>query len=113
MGKIGPYPASTREFWAKINQAKNQKKSGEIPNLVLGNNVYKSNEEKANLFASILSETFTDNCTSSDFDSQIHIYVEDFVEKFDYSDSEFCRVSKYIVKFWIGLCSLFVTCFVL
>ena len=93
LGKIGPYPASTREFWAKINQAKNQKKSGEIPNLVLGNNVYKSNEEKANLFASILSETFTDNCTSSDFDSQIHFYVEDFVEKFDYSDSEFSRVS--------------------
>ena len=40
-----------------------------------------------------MSETFTDNCTSSDFDSQIHFYVEDFVEKFDYSDSEFSRVS--------------------
>ena len=84
---------STREFWAKINQAKKQKKSGEIPNLVFENVIYKSDEEKANLFASILSETFTDNCTSSDFDCQIHSYVEDFVEKLDYSDNEFSKVS--------------------
>ena len=93
LGKLGPYPVSTREFWAKINQAKKQKKSGEIPNLVFENVIYKSDEEKANLFASILSETFTDNCTSSDFDCQIHSYVEDFVEKLDYSDNEFSKVS--------------------
>ena len=42
---------------------------------MFGNVVYKSDEEKANLFASILRETFTDNCASPDFDCQIHAYV--------------------------------------
>ena len=40
-----------------------------------------------------MRETFTDNCASSDFDCQIHAYVEDFVEKLDYSDNEFSKVS--------------------
>ncbi len=93
LGKLGPYPPSTREFWAKINQAKNQKKSGNIPNLLSGSDVYKSDEEKANLFATILSETFTDDCTSTEFDIQFHSYVENYVKNFDYTDDEFTKVS--------------------
>ena len=64
-----------------------------LPKNFFENVTYKSDEEKANLFATILSETFTDNCTPSVFDCQIHSYVEDFVEKFDYSDNEFSKVS--------------------
>ena len=93
LGKLGQYPTSTREFWSIINKAKQQKKSGTIPSLTFQNRVIKTDEEKANVFASILSETFTDDCTSTEFDTQIHRYVEDFVKNYDYSDPEFPKVS--------------------
>ena len=53
--------ASSREFWSKINQAKNQKKRVNLPNLMFQNNVYKIDDEKANIFCVNLSELFTDN----------------------------------------------------
>jgi len=33
LDKLGPHPASTREFWKTINKTRTQKKSGEIPTL--------------------------------------------------------------------------------
>ena len=47
----------------------------------------------ANVFVAILSETFTDDCDSTEFDYQIYSFVENFVNNYDYSDSEFSKVS--------------------
>jgi hypothetical protein len=59
----------------------------------VGDRVYSSDEEKANLFRSILGETFTDSGPSTDFESTIYNYVEEFVSNFDYSDENFSKVS--------------------
>ena len=55
--------------------------------------VYEKDKEKAELFASVLTDTFTDACSSSDFDRNFHSYVEEFVAKFDYGDNSFDKVS--------------------
>ena len=55
--------------------------------------VYEKDKEKAELFASVLTDTFTDACYSSDFDRNFHSYVEEFVAKFDYVEKSFDKVS--------------------
>ena len=54
---------------------------------------YSTDEDKSNLFADVLGETFTENWASNDFDSAIFSYVEDFVAKFDFSDDQFAMVT--------------------
>ena len=93
LDKLGPHPASTREFWKTINKTRSQKKSGEIPTLKVDDKVYKTDEEKANLFGSILSETFAHDGSSTEFDTIVHDQVKQFVEEFDYSDSNYPAVS--------------------
>ena len=93
LGKLGPYPASSGKFWQIINRARTQKKSSTIPTLVVDGKVHSTDEDKANLFASVLCETFTENGASTDFDSTIYSYVEDFIAKFDYSDDQFAKVT--------------------
>ena len=89
MKELGPHPASTREFWKTINKTRTQKKSGEIPTLKVDDKVYKTDEEKANLFGSILSETFAHDGSSTEFDIIVHDQVKQFVEELDYSDSNY------------------------
>ena len=55
--------------------------------------VYEKDKEKAELFASVLTDTFTDAGSSYDFDRNFHSYVEEFVAKFDYGDNSFDKVS--------------------
>jgi hypothetical protein len=93
LGKLGPYPASSSIFWKIINRARSPKKSSTIPDLIVGDRVYKTDEEKANLFALSLGETFTDGGPSTDFDSIIYNYVEDFIKKIDYSDDNYAKVT--------------------
>ncbi|RMZ96916.1 hypothetical protein BpHYR1_038247, partial [Brachionus plicatilis] len=90
LDKLGPYPASSSTFWAIINGARSQKKGTGIPKLIQDGRIYESDEDKANLFASILSKTFSESgsvCT--DFDTNCYNYVEEFVSKLDYSDDQF------------------------
>ena len=93
LGKLGPYPASSSIFWQVINRARTQKKSSSIPTLIVDGRKYESDEEKANLFAKVLGETFTESGASTDFDSTIYSYVEDFVSKIDYSDDQYAKVT--------------------
>jgi hypothetical protein len=93
LGKLGPHPPSSSLFWKIINRARSPKRTSSIPNLVVGDRVYSSDEEKANLFRSILGETFTDSGPTTDFESVIYNYVEEFVSNFDYSDENFSKVS--------------------
>ena len=94
-GKLDPHPPSSCIFWKiiKIFRARSPKKPSLIPKLVVDDRVYSSDEEKANLFRSILGETFTDSGPSTDFESVIYNYVEEFVSGFDYSDDNFSKVS--------------------
>jgi hypothetical protein len=76
LGKLGPHPSSSSIFWKIINRARSPKRTSSIPNLVVGDRIHSSVEEKANLFRSILGETFTDSGPSTDFESVIYNYVE-------------------------------------
>jgi hypothetical protein len=93
LGKLGPHPPSSSIFWKIINRARSPKRTSSIPNLVVGDRINSSDEEKANLFRSILGETFTDSGPSTDFESVIYNYVEEFVSNFDYIDENFSKVS--------------------
>ena len=55
--------------------------------------IYKSDEEKANLFASRLRETFTDDPVSPEFDVKFREEAENFVKNFDLSDNKFEKIS--------------------
>ena len=93
LGKLGPHPPSSSIFWKIINRARCPQKTSSIPTLVLGDRVYKSDEEKANLFRTILGETFTDSGPSTDFENVIYNYVEEFVSSFDYTDDNYPKVT--------------------
>ena len=93
LGKLGPHPPSSSIFWKIINRARCPQKTSSIPTLVLGDRVYKSDEEKANLFRSILGETFTDSGPSTDFEKVIYNYVEEFISSFDYTDDNYPKVT--------------------
>ena len=93
LGKLGPHPPSSSIFWKIINRARSPKKTSSIPKLVVDDRIYSTDEEKANLFRSILGETFTDSGPSTDFESVIYNYVEEFVSGFDYSDENFSKVT--------------------
>ena len=93
LGKLGPYPASSSVFWRIISRARSPKKKVGIPDLVVGERVFRSDEEKAGLFRAVLGETFTDSGPSTDFDAVIYNYVENFVSNFDYSDDQYSKVS--------------------
>ena len=93
LGKLVRYPASCGTFWRIINRARTQKKSSTIPTLIVDGRVYSTDKDKENLFADVLSETFTENGASTGFDSIIYSYVEDFVSKIDFSDEQFAKVT--------------------
>ena len=93
LGKLGPHPPSSSIFWKIINRARSPKKTSSIPKLVVDDRNYITDGEKANLFRSILGETFTDSGPSTDFESVIYNYVEEFVSGFDYSDENFSKVT--------------------
>ena len=98
LNKLGPYPAASSVFWQIINRARSSKSSSSIPTLQVGDLVYEKYKEKAELFASVLTDTFTDAGSSSDFDRNFHSYVEEFVAKFDYVENSF---DKYPSMNWL------------
>ena len=101
LSKLGPNPISSRPFWSKINRVRSSKKSPSIPTLVINNVKFETNLEKANFFASILSETFSDTCSDAEFDDKFksevlqrvknHFFIHDFVP---FSVSDIYKVIK-------------------
>ena len=69
LDKFGPYPVSSRLFWKKINEARTSKKSADIPTLVKDSVEYKSDPEKAKVFASMLREIYAANDNETEFDA--------------------------------------------
>ena len=73
-------------FWKVINRARSPKKNSKIPNLIIGNRIYRSDQEKAELFRMALGSTFTEEGPSSDFDSIFYSFVENFVSITHFND---------------------------
>ena len=87
--KFGSAPASSREFWQEINKARRVRQSSGIPNLVFGGLTLKSDESKADLFASHLGTIFSDVSADSDFDGRFKSEVEDFTVNLNFSSAQF------------------------
>ena len=56
--KLGPSPLSTVPFWRRINRFRNKKNKGSIGELEKDGVIYKTNEEKSELFAERLKKVF-------------------------------------------------------
>ncbi len=82
LDKLGPYPVSSRIFWQKINQARSNNQAVSIPKLVKDSKEYITNEEKVEVFASMLSATYAATDNESDFDFVHKNTVNKFVKKF-------------------------------
>ena len=94
LDKLGPYPASSSVFWKKINKSRTHKKSN-IPSLNYSNRVFKTDQDKANLFASILGETFTESEPSTEFDLNFYAEVNNFIRNTHYKDIEQPKVTLF------------------
>ena len=66
-------------FWEKINKIRIKKASTTIPTLIKGNKEYETCSEKANLFAVILKDTFSDQ-NDPIFDNNFKEKVESFIK---------------------------------
>ena len=66
--KHGNHPVSARPFWNEINKAKDQKSSNTFPSLKFQNEIAINDKQKADLFASILKQTFSSSFQANDFD---------------------------------------------
>ena len=93
LSKLGPYPASTRVFWQKINKAREQSQKSAIPNLIFKKKIYKSDFDKSCLFSNILAETFKDNSGSDEFDSVHKEKVNNEIQNFKIGSSDMEQVS--------------------
>ncbi len=71
----------TRPFWKEINKAKSQKASNIFPNLKIGQESAINDKQKANLFASILKQTFSSSFQETDFDLDHKAREEKSVEE--------------------------------
>jgi hypothetical protein len=69
LDKHGCHPVATKPFWKEINKAKVQKSSNIFQNLKYENVTAINDKQKANLFASILKQTFNASYQENDFDS--------------------------------------------
>ena len=98
LDKFGPYPVSSRLFWKKINEARTSKKSAAIPTLVKDSVEYKTDEEKAKIFASMLSEIYAAKDNANDFDNDLKIKIDKEVSEHNLSN-DYIRFSTYdIIK---------------
>ena len=93
MISLDPIRHQQGNLGVKINEAKRQKKSKSIPTLHHEGMIYKSDEEKVNLFASRLRETFTDDPVSPEFDVIFREEAENFVKNIDLADNKFEKFS--------------------
>lgn len=89
INKLGPYPVKSSIFWNKINEVKAPKQASSIPNLLYDGISYKTDSDKATLFSSILTDTFSDINNLDEFDGANLIEVNNVVDNLNLSDCEF------------------------
>jgi len=89
LSKLGPYPTSSRLFWMKINQARNSQKASVFPTLEKNNKSYKTIEEKLHIFSELLSATFNEQGSESEFDAQYKKMVNDSIKRHSFKSDDF------------------------
>ena len=72
-------------------------KSNSIPTLCKDNNKYETDNEKANLFADILKNTFCDT-NDSGFDSNFKLKVESVINNHDFSKHNYSRQTCFTLN---------------
>ena len=94
--KLGPYPVSSRSFWAITYKARDNKKTNTIPVIKASGKIFKTDLEKANLFSSILGDVFQDGSEAGQFDIKHRVYVEKYIEGINWcgEDSESFSLSE-------------------
>ncbi len=79
---MGSNPPSTKPFWKRINIIKGKKNKQSIPTLKVDGVEYETDDQKANLFSSILYKTFS-LTTGNHFNDKFKKQVEDTLNNFD------------------------------
>lgn len=92
---LGHYPVSTRLFWKKINKARHGKKTNSIPNLKYMGTIIKNDQEKADLFAEILSKIFKNDSDLSSFNEAHRIKIDAELDGIDFDSGEFDFVEAF------------------
>ena len=95
--KLGNNPPSTKPFWNRINCIRGKKISSTMPTLIVNNIKYETDEQKANLFASNLSETFS-SITNQNFDNEFKSKVEKTIENTDFSKHAYNKKDLFDIK---------------
>ncbi len=82
VGMLGPFPTSSRKFWYIVNRARSAKRSGTVPRLTKGDISYKTDTEKAGIFALILLKTLSQDLSTSNLDNIFRKEVDSTVDDF-------------------------------
>jgi hypothetical protein len=75
----GTNPLNTKPFWQKINSIRHNKSNNSIPTIIKDNVKYETDQDKANLFSSILKDTFSDQ-NDIKFDNNFRDNIEQKVK---------------------------------
>ena len=94
--KLGKNP-STKPFWKRINKLKGKKSKSNIPTLKVGNDIYETDKEKADLFAQSLKTTFS-LATGESFDDNFKLNVENTIKEHDFKKHEFNNKDLFSLK---------------
>jgi hypothetical protein len=86
--KQGKNPTNTKPFWQRINKLKGNKISKSIPTLKDEDKLFETDKSKANLFAEILKNTFSDQ-NDEKFDKEHELKINNFVNNHDFSKHKF------------------------
>ena len=86
--KQGRNPLNSKPFWQRINKLKGKTVNNSIPTLKKENGIWETDEEKANVFANILKNTFYDQ-NDIRFDENFLKKVETNVDNHDYNKHSF------------------------
>ncbi len=79
VAKVDPNPISAKPFWQRINRFRNNPESNTIPTLKENNRVYKTDQEKADLFALHLATQFSDSNPPPNYDVEFKNKVDSAV----------------------------------
>ena len=95
LGKLGSFPVSSRLFWKKINEARSAKKSDVFPTLSHKNQDYKSVEDKVRIFSNLLSETFSESGSETDFDQNFKLEARRVVQELSLEGDDFVPFNSH------------------
>lgn len=97
IAKQGKNPLSSKPFWKKINKLRGHAKSNTIPTLKKENDKFENDSDKANLFADILKNTFSDH-NDDRFDHNFKKKVELEIENHDFSLHDYSNENCFTIK---------------